>query len=156
VLAAAPAGDLPGRYVKKGDLIGYVTPGRAEVARIAVGQDDIDLVREHMNGLKFRLANMPGRTFSGEIVRAVPGATHDLPSPALAATNGGVFPLDPRSTETPRALDRIFLFDVALPEELRQVPFGTRVYVRFQLDWEPLGWQLARRVRQLLLARFDA
>jgi putative peptide zinc metalloprotease protein len=156
VLAAAPAADLPGRYVRKGELIGYVTPPRAEVARIAVGQDDIELVREHMNGLKFRLANMPGRTFAGEIVRAVPGGTHELPSPALAASNGGVFALDPRETETPRTLDRVFLFDVALPVELRQVPFGTRVHVRFQLDWEPLGWQATRRVRQLLLARFDA
>jgi len=156
VLAAAPAADLPGRYVKKGDLIGYVTPPRAEVARIAVGQDDIDLVREHMNGLEFRLANMPGRTFEGEIVRAVPGGTHELPSPALAASNGGLFALDPRETEGARALDRVFLFDVALPRELRQVPFGTRVHVRFQLDWEPLGWQLTRRLRQMLLARFDA
>ena len=156
VLAAAPAADLPGRYVRKGELIGYVTPGEAEVARIAVAQDDIALVREHMHGLKFRLANMPGRTFEGEIVRAVPGGTHELPSPALAASNGGLFPLDPRDTEGKTTLGRVFLFDVALPEELRQVPFGTRVHVRFQLDWEPLGWQLTRRVRQLLLARFDA
>jgi len=156
VLAAAPAADLPGRFVKKGELIGYVTPRQAEVARIAVGQDDIELVRDHMNGLKFRLANMPGRTFEGEIVRAVPGATRELPSPALAASNGGVFALDPRDTEGATTLDRVFLFDIALPAELRQVPFGTRVHVRFQLDWEPLGWQVARRVRQLLLARFDA
>ena len=36
----------------------------------------------------------------------------------------------------------MFLFDIALPPALREVPFGTRVYVRFQLDWEPLGWQI--------------
>ena len=156
VLAAAPATDLPGRYVRKGELIGYVTPPRAEVARIAVGQDDIELVRQHLNGLEFRLANMPGRTFDGEIVRAVPGATRELPSPALAASNGGEFPLDPRDTEGVTSLDRVFLFDIGLPEELRDVPFGTRVHVRFQLAWEPLGWQFARRLRQLLLGRFDA
>lgn len=156
VLAAAPAADLPGRYVRKGELIGYVTPPRAEVARIAVGQDDIALVRQHLNGLEFRLANMPERTFDGEIVRSVPGATRELPSPALAASNGGEFPLDPRDTEGVTSLDRVFLFDIGLPEELRGVPFGTRVYVRFQLDWEPLGWQFARRLRQLLLGRFDA
>jgi putative peptide zinc metalloprotease protein len=79
-----------------------------------------------------------------------------LPSPALAASNGGVFALDPRDAEGATTLDRVFLFDIALPQELRQVPFGTRVHVRFRLDWEPLGWQLTRRVRQLLLARFDA
>ncbi len=156
VLTAAPAGDLPGRYVRKGDLIGYVTPGRAEVARVAVAQDDIALIRNHLNGIKFMVADRPGRTFAGEIVRAVPGATNQLPSPALASANGGVFPLDPRDSNGRTALGSVFLFDVGLPEELRQVPFGTRVYVRFQLDWEPLGWQGARRLRQLFLARFDA
>lgn len=156
VLAATSAADLPGRFVRKGELIGYVTPSQAEVARIAVGQDDIALVRQHLNGLKFRLANMPDRTFDGEIVRAVPGATRELPSPALAASNGGEFALDPRDPEGATSLERVFLFDVGLPEELHGVPFGTRVHVRFQLDWEPLGWQLARRLRQLLLGRFDA
>jgi putative peptide zinc metalloprotease protein len=156
VLAAAPADDLPGRFMKKGDLIGYVTPGRAEVARVAVAQDDIDLVREHLNGVKFWIADRPGTTYKGHIVRAVPGATHELPSPALAASNGGVFPLDPRDTKGKTALDSMFLFDVALPQQLQQVPFGTRVYVRFQLDWEPYGWQIARRVRQVLLRRLDA
>lgn len=156
VLAAASAGDLPGRYVRKGELIGYVTPHQAEVARIAVGQDDIELIRGHLNGLRFRLANRPGETFEGTIVRAVPGATRQLPSPALATANGGVFPLDPRDTEGRTALGRVFLFDIALPPDLRQVPFGTRVHVRFRLDWEPLGWQAVRRLRQLFLARFDA
>src|SRR5690606_28254821 len=156
VLAAAPAGDLPGRYFKKGELIGYVTPGRAEVARIAVSQDDIALVRNHLNGLEFRLAHRPGDTFEGEIARAVPGATNKLPSPALASGNGGIFPLDPADSSGQTVLGSVFLFDIALPEELRRVPFGTRVHVRFQLDWEPLGWQVARRLRQMLLARFDA
>jgi putative peptide zinc metalloprotease protein len=156
MLAAAPADDLPGRYMKKGDLIGYVTPGRAEVARVAVAQDDIDLVREHLRGVRFWIADRPGTTYRGHIVRAVPGATRELPSPALAASNGGVFPLDPRDPKGKTALDSMFLFDIALPEALQQVPFGTRVYVRFQLDWEPYGWQVARRVRQVLLRRLDA
>lgn len=156
VLAAAPAGDLPGRFFQKGELIGYVAPGRADVARIAVGQEDIDLVREHLNGLEAWVANRAGWTFESRIVRAIPGATYELPSPALAAANGGVFPLDPRDSKGTTSLQRVFLFDIALPPELRQVPFGTRVHVRFALDWEPLGWQIARRVRQLLLERLDA
>lgn len=156
VLAAAPAEDLPGRYLSKGDLIGYVTPGRAEVARIAVPQGDFELIRGNLKKVRFRLADRLGETFDGEIVRAVPGATRQLPSPALASANGGVFPLDPRSSDGVTAIDRVFLFDIALPQELQSVPFGTRVHVRFQLDWEPLGWQIVRRIRQLLLRRFDA
>jgi putative peptide zinc metalloprotease protein len=156
VLASASAGDLPGRFVRKGDLVGYVTPGSAQLARIAVRQDDFELIRGHLDTLEFRLANRAGETFDGRIVRAVPGATTQLPSLALASTNGGPFPLDPRDTEGKTALQRVFLFDIALPPELEDVPFGTRVHVRFTLDWEPLGWQVMRRVRQMLLSRFDA
>jgi putative peptide zinc metalloprotease protein len=156
VLAAAPADDLPGRFVHKGDLIGYVTPGYAEVARVAVGQDDADLVRDGLRGVSFRLANLPGRSFTGKVVRMVPEATTKLPSKALTTGNGGLFPADPRDSEGRTALSRVFLFDIALPPELRRVPFGTRVHVRFRLGWEPLGWQMMRRVRQMFLARFDA
>src|SRR3546814_480923 len=49
VLVLAPAGDLPGRHVKQGDLIGYVAPDHAEVVRIAVPQDDIDRKSTRLN-----------------------------------------------------------------------------------------------------------
>lgn len=156
VLAAAPADDLPGRFMAKGDLIGYVTPGYADVARIAVAQEDADLVRRELRGVRFRLANMPGRSFDGKVVRIVPEATRQLPSKALGLANGGLFAEDPRDSEGRTALNRVFLFDIALPPELRSVPFGTRVHVRFRLGWEPLGWQAMRRLRQMFLARFDA
>lgn len=156
VLAAASASDLPGRHVRQGELIGYVTPGQAEVVRIAVPQDDVDLVRRSLRDVRLRIAALPGVTFTGPVVREVPGGTRELPSEALAQANGGTVPVDPTDPDGRRALNRIFLFDVGLPDELRQVPFGTRVHVRFQLGWEPLGWQIGRRIRQLFLSQFNA
>ncbi len=156
VLAGAPAGDLPGRYLKKGELIGYVTPDLADRARVAVGQDDIALVRDRLRGVEFKIAHRVGATYASRILRAVPGARQDLPSAALASANGGPFAVDPSDPQGRRALTRVFQFDIALPEALRRTPFGTRVFVRFRHDPEPIGWQIARRVRQLLLAQFDA
>jgi putative peptide zinc metalloprotease protein len=156
VLAAAPASDLPGRYLQKGTLVGYVTPDFADVARIAVPQDDIALARGTISSVRFRLASMPGRSWEGKVLRAIPGGTHELPSEALSAAHGGTIPTDPNDAKALTALSRVFLFDIALPAELRRAPFGTRVHVRLQLGWEPLGWQMARRVRQLFLSQFDA
>jgi putative peptide zinc metalloprotease protein len=34
--------------------------------------------------------------------------------------------------------------------------FGSRAYVRFDLEWEPLGKQIWRRARQLLLSRLQS
>ena len=156
VLAKAPAPDLPGRHVRQGELIGYVTPGHADVIRIVVPQDDIDLVRRKLRGVRYRIAALPGATYDGAGVREVPGGTRELPSEALALGNGGPLPIDPTDASRRKAINRVFLFDVSLPRELRQVPFGTRVHVRFQLGWEPIGWQIGRRLRQLLLSQFNA
>ena len=156
VLAKAPAPDLPGRHVRQGELIGYVTPGHADVIRIVVPQDDIDLVRRNLRGVRYRIAALPGTTHDGSVVREVPGGTRELPSEALALGNGGTIPIDPTDSSRRKAISRIFLFDVSLPRELRQVPFGTRVHVRLQLGWEPIGWQIGRRLRQMLLSQFNA
>src|SRR3546814_11621569 len=56
VLAKAPASDLPGRHVQQGELIGYVTPGHADVIRIAVPQGAIDLVRRNLRHLRYPIA----------------------------------------------------------------------------------------------------
>ena len=77
-------------------------------------------------------------------------------SAALASANGGTIPVDPNDSNAMTALNRVFLFDIALPRELRGARFGTRVHARLSVGWEPLGWQGLRRLRQLFLSRFDA
>ena len=42
----------------------------------------------------------------------------------------------------------------SLEPRLLLAAFGSRVYVRFDHDWEPIGQQVWRRMRQLLLSRF--
>src|SRR3546814_19495866 len=88
-------------------------------------------------------------------VREVPGGTRELPSEALGLAGGGTIAVDPTDASGRKALNRIFLFDVSLPRALENIPFGTRVHVRLQLAWEPIGWQIARRVRPLFLSPFD-
>jgi putative peptide zinc metalloprotease protein len=95
----------------------------------------------------------------------VPAADEEVPSQALTAANGGAITSDPRDKKGTKAFERLFQFDVALPDSgtgaggamsaLAASGFGARVYVRFDFAWEPLGTTLYRRVRQGLLARFE-
>jgi hypothetical protein len=39
--------------------------------------------------------------------------------------------------------------------EAERFGFGSRVLVRFEHHWEPIGWQIFRRARQLFLTRFE-
>ena len=91
---------------------------------------------------------MPAR-----LVREVPGGDTELPSLALALEHGGTVAVDLRDPDQPRTLNKVFQFDLLLPETQRAVRVGERAHVRFVLDPEPLGLQAWRRLRQLLLAQ---
>jgi len=152
-LVANP-GDIVGRFFKEGEIVGYVTPPRASVVRVVVSQNDIELVRERLKAVRIRLADRMGETLPSHVLRQIPGGVLKLPSAALGSMGGGRIAVDPRDSNGLTALDRVFQFDVALPDNLEQPPFGARVHVRFSHFWEPLGQQIYRRVRQLLLRQF--
>lgn len=150
------ASDAPGRFVKEGAILGYVTPETTRTLRILVAQHDIDLVRNRIDRIEVKLRDQPDRVFPAAIIREVPAAAAELPSKAFGLLSGGQFGTDPRDPEGTKALERLFQFDLELAEEPERVGFGTRAYVRFDLEWEPLGAQVYRRARQLFLARFNA
>jgi putative peptide zinc metalloprotease protein len=53
------------------------------------------------------------------------------------------------------ALERVFQVELALPPDVRSPYLGARVFVRFDHGFEPVGVQLYRSLRRLLLRRFD-
>lgn len=152
--AVRPTPDMVGRYVKEGEIIGYVTPAFGRLVRVVVPQADIGLVRTHLASVALRLADRT-TDLPSSVVRAVPGGRDDLPSQALLRSNGGQISADPRDRSGARAFERYFQFDLALPDGAAP-GFGARVHVRFDYDWEPLGDIVYRRMRQVMLDRFGA
>jgi putative peptide zinc metalloprotease protein len=149
------APDLPGRWLRKGESVGHVVTGEAPTVRVIVTQDDIDLVRAQLTGVRVRLAGQSGEVWAAQLVREVPGGDASLPSLALALENGGTVAVDMRDPQQPRTLSKVFQFDLRLPAEAGQALIGERAHVRFVHVNEPLALQLWRRVRQLLLSRLD-
>src|SRR5579862_3174506 len=147
--------DMPGRYYHKGDLLGYVIGKARPLARVVVRQDAVDQVRLATARVEVRLAEDPERVLQGHIVRQVPAGDEVLPSPALAAQMGGDIATDPRDSKDPRALQRVFQFDVALARAGQLSDFGQRVFVRFDHQMEPLGLQWYRSLRLLFLTTFN-
>jgi len=151
----AKSEDLPGRFYREGEVLGYVTPESSDIARIVVPQDDVELVRNHLLGASVKLAQRVTETYPARVVREVPAGQNDLPSKALGTTGGGASAVDPGDRQGRKTLQRVFQFDLELPQGTRVAAFGSRVHVRFEHDWEPLGFQLFRRLRQLFLARLN-
>lgn len=155
-LAVAKFDDLPGRFLHEGDVVGYVLPAASNIVRVAIPQDDIALVRQHARRIEVKLTDALDASYDAVVEREVPSGGNDLPSKALGSGGGGSAAVDPSDKEGRRTLQRVFQLDLALSADIPGEAFGGRAYVRFDHDWEPLGGQLYRRLRQLLLARLSA
>jgi putative peptide zinc metalloprotease protein len=147
--------DLPGRFVHKGELVGYVAQDSRTIVRTVVSQNDIDLVRGGVVRAEVRLADHPAEVHAARVVREVPAARDELPSAALASGGGGAIAADPRDPKGSRALASTFQFDLELPPDVKSANYGGRAYVRFTHPSEPLGFQWYRRIRQAFLQRFN-
>lgn len=152
-LIVATAQDMPGRYYKEGELLGYVLQDRELLVRAVVQQDDIDLVRQRLDGVSLRLSDSLGRAQRSHVVRAFPGAVDELPTAALGLSEGGTIPTSPNDPKGLKTLERVFIVDLALPTDARSA-FGERVHVRFEHGSEPLARQLARSLHQVFLSHF--
>lgn len=147
--------DLPGRYVKRGELVGYVMDLGAITVRAVVPQDDIDLVRYETRAVHVRLAERLDDSVPALMRRVVPGATDSLPTAALGSGGGGKLAVDLRDDRGMKALERVFQVDVELQQGARHVNVGGRAFLRFDHGRATLARQWYRRARQLFLSRFD-
>ncbi len=146
--------DMPARFVRKGEQLGFVAPKDRRLVRVVVEQDDVDLVRSHTHAIKVRLAEKVPEVLPASVLREVPAASGELPSLALSERGGGRIALDPRQTERPTALNPVFHFELSMPPSQDELHIGGRVHVLFEHDAEPLGNQAWRGLRRLFLRRF--
>ncbi len=149
------AEDLPGRFVKRGELLAHVVDLKMITVRTIVDQNDIDLIRYQNQDVQVRLAERLDEPMAATITRLVPAASEELPSPALGSEGGGQVPLDPHDSKGQKAMKRLFQVDLELPVRQGLLNVGGRVYVRFDHGREPLAVQWYRQGRQLFLARFN-
>jgi putative peptide zinc metalloprotease protein len=153
-LMVATSQDMPERYFKKGDLLGYVLRNNDLLVRAVVRQDDIDLVHQRLTGVSLRLSDSLDRVRPSHVVREFPAAVQELPTAALGIAGGGRIPTSPSDPHGLQTLERVFIIDLALPPDARPV-FGERVEIRFEHGHEPLVRQALRRLRQVFLSHFD-
>jgi len=147
--------DMPGRFVRRGELLGYVLNPSTITARVVVDQSDVDFVRLRTRTVTVRFPQNIAEKVPAMIRRVVPAATEQLPSPTLSMEGGGEIAIDPRDAQGTKAFQKIFLLDVELLDLVGNYTVGGRVYVRFDHGKEPLFHRWYRSVRKLFLKRFN-
>lgn len=147
--------DLPGRYLQKGEIVGYILQGSRPTVRVVVPQTHVDMIRNRKKSIEVRLARQIGRKFSGTLVRETPAGLDRLPSTALGSAGGGQVTIDPSDEERVKTFERTFQLDLEIPLSLSDVSVNERVYVRFNFEPEPPATQWYRALRRLFMRRFD-
>ena len=146
--------DLPGRFVRRGEPLGFVLDAEKMTIRLVVPQTDIRQVTGETKTVTLRTASHPDQDLKAKIVRVVPAASRDLPSLALSLEGGGAYALDPREMRSAKVIEKLFQIELAPLGDIGG-RIGERVYVRFQHPPEPFVYRWYRSARRLLLKRFD-
>ncbi len=154
--------DMPGRFVRRGDVIGYSLDAANLAVQVVVPQNEVDLVRQMTRRVELRRVERIEDVIPALVRRAVPAATHQLPNLALSAQGGGELTLDAGSGHDAgrpgdvKASNSLFIFELELPASAQpHLSIGSRIYAKFERQPEPLAAQWYRALRGLLLKRFN-
>lgn len=142
---------LPGRYVRRGDLLGYVVAAEPTLIRAVVPQADAGRVQTDLQGIRVRLASAAAIQ-TARLLRSVPAAGDQLPSPALGQPAGGPFAIDPADAGGVRTTEKVFQFDVQLLSS-GPLRIGERAWIRFDHANAPLLKQWYPTLQRLLQGR---
>jgi putative peptide zinc metalloprotease protein len=146
--------DLPGSFIRRGDLIGHVLTTDNISVRGMVSETDIELVGEHVIAMHALQASDLTRVLTPVNWSVFPAATKEPVSEILTEAAGGSIMMDPSSSTTAQSLGRYFI--VALEfESLPSTYVEERVYLQFEHDPEPMIYRLYRIVRRTFLEYFD-
>ncbi len=146
--------DLPGRHLKRGEIVGYVVGEHVPLVRVVVRQEDVDQVRAANRDVEIKLADDLAVTWIARVMREVPAAGKELPSPALGQRGGGEVILDPSDKEGLKSVQSLFEFELELPKDAPGHYLGSRVLARFEHAATPIGIRGWHQVRRLFLSQF--
>ncbi|APW36297.1 hypothetical protein RD110_02950 [Rhodoferax koreense] len=161
LLVLSQQDEVVGQFHRRGDPIGYLLTPAPTVIRVALPQQEADLVRSGPSDVRVRLADDSASVHAGRIGNSVPGAATRLPSAALGDTAGGRIATDPgdRQGLTPR--QPVVVLDVELADAARSADakrselIGARALVRFDHGTRPIAFQAMRQLQQLFLGHFN-
>ncbi len=147
--------DLTDRYVKKGDVLGYVVDMSRAEAMVVITQDQLDRIRRSTRNIEIRLVSEPSRLLQGQLMHAVPQAIRQLPNQILGSRGGGRIPVDARDPAGLTTIEPVFELNLDLPARSEGLYLGCRLMVRFVHVREPLAGRLYAYLRGQLLKRFN-
>ena len=147
--------DLEGRFVKKGEILGYIAELDDPVIYVIVDESQAHLVRSRVKNVEVRFADDLESVIPAVVRREMPALSDTLPSMALSTTGGGEIAVDPTDPEQKHTFSKLLHLELGLLEPAQVSALGGRVYVRFYHGLQPVAWRIFRAVRQVFIKRLN-
>ncbi len=154
-LVMSEADTLQDRFVRRGEVIGYVvSPERPLRVRVVVAEVDAEQVLASTIGIVIKPASDRTVKWPASLASVVPAVSKEIPSDVLVTSGGGDIVADPSSGEVLLAMENYVSLEVEAA--ISNTPYlFERFYVRFSLPSEPIAYRLIRQVRQVFLEQFE-
>jgi putative peptide zinc metalloprotease protein len=146
--------DYPGRYIRRGEPLGYVADYGKLTVLAAIPQMDVGKIRHSVRMVTARPVARVFHRIPARLMREVPAASADLPTTAFSLEGGGPFALDPRAQREKKSFESLFYFEVALDEPMGD-RLGSRVFLRFEHEAETLAVQWYRTLGRVFMRIFN-
>ena len=156
--------DLPGRWVTKGQVLGYAsTDHESAQIKLVLNQDDAARLSEATQRISVRLASDPDHVLPATLERKTPAAIEQLPNQLFGSQFGGPIATAPNDNKFMRPAAPSFVFDLqlgvtaenGLAKPSRQKPIhAAKVTVMIDYGSKPLASQLYRQCRQVFRSQF--
>ena len=147
--------NLVGRYVSRGQVLGYIVDNDKLPVTVMVNEEDIDLVERSVTAVELKYVSSPDSVLQGVIRRISPSSGRDLVSPVLSTEGGGGIALDPNAQNRMTTFQRYYNIEIDVPETTYS-RINERVYVVFRHKPEPLSSRIYRAIRRVFLSHFGA
>jgi len=145
--------DLPGRFVKRGDLIGHVMTDNNIKVRGMIPEPDIEHVRGHVESVYALKASDLYSELKPASWHVFPAASKQAVSPVLTEAGGGYIKTDPTDSNQ-QTLQQFFLVTFEF-DHLPETHVEERIFLQFEHPPEALIFRTYRLVRRTFLTYFD-
>lgn len=147
---------MQGVYLKRGDAVGFIAPGRELLIRATAGQTlAAILLEQHQEVVQIRPKGRPDIQISGTINKIFPAGQEILPSEALGYAAGGSIATQAQDATGRKTTEKFFEIWIN-PDSKSNLNLltGQRVIARVKLKSKPLAVQWWLAFRQLFQRRF--
>jgi putative peptide zinc metalloprotease protein len=147
---------MQGVYLRRGDPVGYIAPGKAQLIRATAGQTlAAMLLEQHQDYVEIRPKGRPDIELIGTVDKIFPAGQEVLPSEALGYAAGGAVQTQAKDPSGRRTAEKFF--EVWIKPDIdssQRLLTGQRVIARVKLESKPLAVQWWLALRQLFQRRF--